>query len=493
MTTTTMSRQVYSRSTKLKKNGTVVGQVAVDHLVATRIKFILFYTASHQAVLEVEPPPHLARASNLDCHVDRVLRVIRCEMPSGVWRYSVTSPEAQRVSLLVLASPANTSGSPVRLSGGLVVSHLDDQLPIMRIFAEATQGDRAVPGLTVEATVFGPEGDPVTVVLLDNGAGADIQEGDGVYSRYFFELTHSGIYNVRLSAFGSWAQHGSKGEQEDHHKYVTRTAIAGSTLIHPNMTNQHGRDRDLLPPARIPDLLVVRTIREDKVVVLTWTASGDDLDKSRASKYLILLGHSVSDLMTHASSVNTLVQEDVIHGNLSSPKEFGEREYLALRIPSSFSKGQGFALMVMAVDEAGNKGKHSNYVTASFDHPTIHKKHWQEAQKMFQDVVIKRPRHRRQETNFLQRTKNINKMILPQEMEPLLTKHQRSKRSESKKDADTRADVSRNVNTGIAILLVGCVLAFLVTTLPTCLARRATRGERGKTDTGNLFQVKIDR
>lgn len=209
--------------------------------------------------------------------------------------------------------------------------------------------------------------------------------------------------------------------------------------------------------------------------------------------------------MTHARSVNTLVQEDVIHGNLSSPKQFGEREYLALRIPSSFSKGQGFALTVMAVDEAGNKGKHSNYVTASFDHPTIHKKHWQEAQKMFQDVVIKRPRHRRQETNIPQvrqeainsndqdRTVNINKMILPQEIEPLLTKHQRSKRSESKKDADTRADVSRNVNTGIAILLVGCVLAFLVTTLPTCLARTATRGERGKTDTGNLFQVKIDR
>lgn len=75
------------------------------------------------------------------------------------------------MSLLVLASPANTSSSPVRLSGGLVVSHLDDQLAIMRIFAEVTQGDQAVPGLTVEATVFGPEGDPVTVVLLDNGAG----------------------------------------------------------------------------------------------------------------------------------------------------------------------------------------------------------------------------------------------------------------------------------------------------------------------------------
>lgn len=52
------------------------------------------------------------------------------------------------------------------------------------------------------------------------------------------------------------------------------------------MTNQHGRDRDLLPPARIPDLLVVRTIREDKVVVLTWTASGDDLDKSRGDKWI---------------------------------------------------------------------------------------------------------------------------------------------------------------------------------------------------------------
>lgn len=49
---------------------------------------------------------------------------------------------------------------------------------------------------------------------------------------------------------------------------------------------KHGVDRDLLPPARIPDLLVVRTIREDKVVVLTWTASGDDLDKSRGDQWI---------------------------------------------------------------------------------------------------------------------------------------------------------------------------------------------------------------
>ena len=71
------------------------------------------------------------------------------------------------------------------------------------------------------------------------------------------------------------------------------------------------------------------------------------------------------DLMTGTIYVTNLTQSDIIHGNLVAPKPFGKREFYMFRIPRHIATTRygGFVFTVVAVDEAGNRGEHSNYVT----------------------------------------------------------------------------------------------------------------------------------
>jgi hypothetical protein len=69
------------------------------------------------------------------------------------------------------------------------------------------------------------------------------------------------------------------------------------------------------------------------------------------------------DLIRGTNRVTNLTQSDVLHGNLVAPKPFGHREYFMLRIPAAMSTQTSFVFTVVAVDEAGNRGQHSNYVT----------------------------------------------------------------------------------------------------------------------------------
>ena len=44
-------------------------------------------------------------------------------------------------------------------------------------------------------------------------------------------------------------------------------------------------ERDMYPPARILDLKVTRTSRENQTITLEWTAVGDDLDKGKGNAH----------------------------------------------------------------------------------------------------------------------------------------------------------------------------------------------------------------
>ena len=74
---------------------------------------------------------------------------------------------------------------------------------------------------------------------------------------------------------------------------------------------------------------------------------------------------SAEDLLTGTSYVTNITQADILHGNLRDPKPFGGREFYMLRIPDSlpFRGRDRFVFTVVAVDEVGNRGRHSNYVT----------------------------------------------------------------------------------------------------------------------------------
>ena len=92
-------------------------------------------------------------------------------MQSGKWTYEITNAgNYQRIYLLVLSSPANTSVPPVHVSGTLMLKKHSSPTK-MHIFAEATRGETPVTGLRVTALVNKPDGTSVTMELMDNGAG----------------------------------------------------------------------------------------------------------------------------------------------------------------------------------------------------------------------------------------------------------------------------------------------------------------------------------
>ena len=90
---------------------------------------------------------------------------------SGKWTYKITNTgNYQRIYLLVLSSPVNTSVAPVHVSGTLMLKR--NSIPTsMHIFAEATRGETSVTGLRVTALVNMPDGSSEKVELMDNGAG----------------------------------------------------------------------------------------------------------------------------------------------------------------------------------------------------------------------------------------------------------------------------------------------------------------------------------
>ena len=96
------------------------------------------------------------------------------------------------------------------------------------------------------------------------------------------------------------------------------------------------------------------------------------------------------DLMTGTLHVTNLTQSDVIHGNLVAPKPFGAREFYMVQIPRTIvvTSHGGFVFTVVAVDEAGNKGEHSNYVTVGLGRVpdvTDHR-YWQDGQVRLQEI-----------------------------------------------------------------------------------------------------------
>nr|KAG5714694.1 hypothetical protein BaRGS_000182 [Batillaria attramentaria] len=360
--TPTAPIQLLSRASGLDKDRFMEGEVTVDQDVGNRTTFLVTYTRSLPHVQVVSPSGRVYSHLCPEYSVDTRLQVVKILIPKlaeiGRWRYKVTNPGTYQVtSLQVLSSPANASVLPARLSGSLVLRR-NSWPTTINIFAEVTKGRKPVTDLKVTATVRFPYGQSVKIDLMDNGAGADIVEGDGVYSRYFSRFTAPGVYTVTLSA---------TGHTDSLMRFVERTAPAGHFVLHPNMS--HSRTRrdtgsdDTEAPVRISDLRVVKTSAQHRTVELSWTASGDDTDHETASEYEILIAPSTKDLMTRSSLVQRLTQDDVTHGYLTAPKPFGAREHVTIHLPQAPGSTGVYVISVVAVDDAGNKGDHSNYVT----------------------------------------------------------------------------------------------------------------------------------
>merc|ERR1719259_1397436 len=152
--------------------------------------------------------------------------------------------------------------------------------------AEVMQGNMPVIGAHVDAYIERPSdtGDilpPLTLQLLDNGAGADSIKNDGVYTRYFTKYTVKGRYSVKCQVAGNDGTQVNEGFIQTREKRMVglkslpekpgTPICCGSNTLRPNsklsntgnFTRQAAGgsfqvldlpDGDILPPSRVTDL-----------------------------------------------------------------------------------------------------------------------------------------------------------------------------------------------------------------------------------------------
>ncbi|XP_066266310.1 calcium-activated chloride channel regulator 4-like [Branchiostoma lanceolatum] len=122
----------------------------------------------------------------------------------GKWLYNITIVDYfyQQVDILVSCKGATPDSQPIKVTAQVSTISLNGSSPestALTVRASVTKGYLPVTGATVIAYIEKPPSEDVDeLLLLDNGAGADVTKNDGIYSRYFLNFTAGGRYSVSV-------------------------------------------------------------------------------------------------------------------------------------------------------------------------------------------------------------------------------------------------------------------------------------------------------
>uniref|UniRef100_A0A8C8RBF7 Chloride channel accessory 2 n=1 Tax=Pelusios castaneus TaxID=367368 RepID=A0A8C8RBF7_9SAUR len=288
--------------------------VTIDSTVGKDTFFVVTWQAAEPPKIALLDPSG-KNYTNKDFEVDKVLRVARLQIPGiaevGEWTYALMNTHlSPQVLTMTVTSRASNSTIPAITVTAHMSSDRNKYPKPMVVYARVSQGLSPVLGANVTAIIKPENGNSVILELLDNGAGSDIVKNDGVYSKYFYSFSENGRYNlkvhvqranktVRLQPTVPWShsmympgyiENGkiqmnpprpSITSNEDIQSTVggfSRTASGGSFIVSAIPTRPY---IDVFPPCKITDLDAKTA---DDTVILSWTASGDDLDEGQGIK-----------------------------------------------------------------------------------------------------------------------------------------------------------------------------------------------------------------
>uniref|UniRef100_A0A8C8RBW9 Chloride channel accessory 2 n=1 Tax=Pelusios castaneus TaxID=367368 RepID=A0A8C8RBW9_9SAUR len=311
--------------------------VTIDSTVGKDTFFVVTWQAAEPPKIALLDPSG-KNYTNKDFEVDKVLRVARLQIPGiaevGEWTYALMNTHlSPQVLTMTVTSRASNSTIPAITVTAHMSSDRNKYPKPMVVYARVSQGLSPVLGANVTAIIKPENGNSVILELLDNGAGNE-DLNDGVYSKYFYSFSENGRYNlkvhvqranktVRLQPTVPWShsmympgyiENGkiqmnpprpSITSNEDIQSTVggfSRTASGGSFIVSAIPTRPY---IDVFPPCKITDLDAKTA---DDTVILSWTASGDDLDEGQAASYEIRTSESpleLRDNFDNAIPVNT--------------------------------------------------------------------------------------------------------------------------------------------------------------------------------------------
>ncbi|XP_004699336.1 calcium-activated chloride channel regulator 2 [Echinops telfairi] len=334
---------IFQQSFQLESTGKMVkphhqlgNTVTVDQSVGNDTIFLVTWQSSGPPEIALFDPNGRKYDTN-DFTSNLALHSARLHIPGtakpGNWTYTLnnTHHALQALAVMVTSRASSLTMPPATVEAYMERDSTHFPHPVM-IYANVRKGVHPILNATVTAVIEPETGDPVTLKLCDDGAGADVIKNDGIYSRYFFSFARSGRYNLKVHAYqspsisiisysvpGSHAMYvpgyvangniqmnaprASIGWSEEEQKWgFSRVTSGGSFSVLGVPTGPHP---DVFPPCKIIDL---EAVKSEDGVTLSWTAPGEDFDQGQATSYEIRMSknlQNIQDDFDNAILVNT--------------------------------------------------------------------------------------------------------------------------------------------------------------------------------------------
>ncbi|XP_055978829.1 calcium-activated chloride channel regulator 1 [Sorex fumeus] len=376
------SIQLESKGLTLQNNQWMNGTVIMDSTVGKDTLFLVTWTSETPNIFIWDPSGKKQEGFVVDTQTKMAYLQIPDNAKVGIWNYSLQA-SSQTVTLTVTSRAANATLPPITVSPKMNKDTGKFPSPMV-VYAKIHQGAKPILRASVIALIESASGKTVTLELLDNGAGADANKDDGIYSRYFTSYNENGRYSVKIRAMGGintarqkvmhqqngamyipgWIENGEvkwnppKPEINTDHQgkqvCFSRTSSGGSFVASDVPKNPIP---DLFPPCQITDLKA--RIQGEKIN-LTWTAPGDDYDYGRAYKYIIGISTNILDLRDKFNESLQVNTSDLI------PQEANSKEVFVFKPENIiFENGTNIFVAVQAIDKAELKSEISNIAQVS--------------------------------------------------------------------------------------------------------------------------------
>nr|XP_054774310.1 calcium-activated chloride channel regulator 4A-like [Lytechinus pictus] len=374
-------RQVESKTVKVDPGSIETTTIMIDASLGLDTIMTFTWSANSIITISVTGPDGTSIESNdPEYNIDISSKIITISIDvaePGKWIIFIINMHnlVEEVSVDVNSKQRSKDVYPPVVSsflGAKIVNYTS--FPVVEVYAYVHSNYQPVIDATVIATVESTStGNETVIPLQDNGMGADLITGDGIYSAYFLDFSSNGRYGVKVDVNGITTSSSNNT--------LLRSKRAAGTLTTPRppqgfqLTTTAGvfqvenyspdLNVDILAPAKITDFTSVeRTYDENRNVTLTWMAVGDDLDQGTAASYELRFSDNFTEIRTNFTSAPAITDTDLIVGNLSQVASSGNLESIAFILPGEDSDAI-FYFMIRAWDEAGNVGPLSNIVSVS--------------------------------------------------------------------------------------------------------------------------------
>ncbi|XP_051717361.1 calcium-activated chloride channel regulator 1 [Ctenopharyngodon idella] len=355
------------------------GTVSVDQTVGNKTSFVIIYQQS-VPIISIQSPSGSTYSETEMSH-DIVLKTVTLNVPGtaepGDWKYSIQTTTLQALTITVTSHAARADVPPIIVKTRMNQQFSDGTKPMI-VFAEVSQNYRPVIKAEVWAYLESQSGSAQELQLLDNGAGADAFQNDGIYSRYFTKL-ENGRISLKVRVKNQDGQARLSLPKKTGAPYVPGYVVNGVVELNPpkppvseetlevgSFTRTAigesfevaftGTTPPNFPPNRITDLSA--EIQEDSVL-LSWTAPGEDLDQGTAKSYEIRWSYDLQMLresFSNGHAVNTAAV---------SPQEAGSVEQHSFNLSFTIQNGTTLFFAVQSEDEQNAISETSNIAQVS--------------------------------------------------------------------------------------------------------------------------------